>query len=114
MLEISCLALLGAGGLDLAAININRGRERGLPDFNTYRSALGLTSYNDFREICEDTEVIEALQSNYSNVNDIDAWVGMLAESHTENALFGETVMAFMHTQFAAIRDGDRFYYENG
>lgn len=103
----------GAGGLDLAAININRGRERGLPDFNTYRAALGLTPYNAFREICDDPEVVEVLQSNYSNVNDIDAWVGMLAESHMEGAIFGETVMAFMYKQFAAIRDGDRFYYEN-
>ena len=103
----------GAGGLDLAAININRGRERGLPDFNTYREVLGLTPYNDFREICQDVEVVEALQSNYSNVNDIDPWVGLLAESHMDDALFGETVMAFMHRQFSAIRDGDRFYYEN-
>ncbi len=103
----------GAGGLDLAAININRGRERGLPDFNTYRTALGLTPYNAFREICQEEEVVEALQSNYSDVNDIDPWVGMLAETNMSDALFGETVMAFMHKQFQAIRDGDRFYYEN-
>jgi len=103
----------GAGGLDLAAININRGRERGLPDFNAYRVALGLEPYNAFREVCQDPEVVEALQSNYSSVDDIDAWVGMLAETNMDNALFGETVMAFMHKQFQAIRDGDRFYYEN-
>ena len=103
----------GAGGLDLAAININRGRERGLPDFNTYRASLGMTPYRTFREISDDEEVIEALQSNYTSINDIDAWVGMLAESPMDGALFGETVMAFMHLQFSAIRDGDRFYYEN-
>ncbi len=103
----------GAGGLDLAAININRGRERGLPDFNSYRTALGLTPFTTFQEISNDPSVVEVLEANYSDVNDIDAWVGMLAERHMENALFGETVMGFMHTQFAAIRDGDRFYYEN-
>lgn len=103
----------GAGGLDLAAININRGRERGLPDFNTYRGALGLEPYTSFRDLSSDGAVIEALQSNYASVNDIDPWVGMLAEKHMPNALFGETVMAFMHIQFTAIRDGDRFYYEN-
>jgi len=43
----------------------------------------------------------------------IDPWVGMLAEAHMDNALFGETVMAIMHQQFTALRDGDRFYYEN-
>jgi len=103
----------GAGGLDLAAININRGRERGLPDFNAYRVALGLTPYRNFSDICQDVDVVEALQSNYADVDDIDPWVGMLAESHMEDALFGETVMAFMELQFGAIRDGDRFYYEN-
>ena len=103
----------GAGGLDLAAININRGRERGLPDFNTYREALGLSKFSTFQEVSQDAEVVEALQSSYSSIDDIDAWVGMLAESHMANALFGETVMAFMLRQFSTIRDGDRFYYEN-
>jgi len=103
----------GAGGTDLASININRGRERGLADFNTYRAALGLTPYTAFREICDDPTVVEALQSNYSSVDDIDPWVGMLAEQNMDNTLFGETVRAFMLRQFSAIRDGDRFYFEN-
>ncbi|MFK7978886.1 MAG: peroxidase family protein [Saprospiraceae bacterium] len=103
----------GAGGTDLASININRGRERGLPDFNSYRSALGLTPYRSFREMNDNSAVIEALQSNYSSVDDIDPWVGMLAEKHMPDALFGETVRAFLHLQFSVLRDGDRFYYEN-
>ena len=41
----------GAGGLDLAAINIMRGRERGLPDYNTIREDLGLERVVDFAEI---------------------------------------------------------------
>ncbi len=104
---------LGLGGLDLAAININRGRERGLPDFNTIRTDLGLTAYTDFSQICSDQEVITILSGLYSSVNDIDPWVGMLIEDHMTDALFGETVMAVMVQQFQALRDGDRFYYEN-
>ena len=103
----------GAGGLDLAAININRGRERGLPDLNSFRTALGLRPYTSFQEICDEPEVVQILSSIYTDVNDIDPWVGMLAETHMPGAILGETVMAFMHRQFSALRDGDRFYYEN-
>ena len=102
----------GSGGLDLAAININRGRERGLPDFNTVRDAFGLSRYTNFFEIVNDIEVVASLEEMYT-INDIDPWVGMLSEAHMENGLFGETVMTILQRQFQALRDGDRFYYEN-
>lgn len=104
---------LGLGGLDLAAININRGRERGLPDFNVIRADLGLAPYTDFSQVCSDQAVVTALAGLYNDINDIDPWVGMLVENHMPDALFGETVMAVMIQQFQALRDGDRFYYEN-
>ena len=44
-------------------------------------------------------------------VDDIDPWVGMLAEEHMPDAIFGETIMTIMKDQFRALRDGDRFYY---
>ena len=105
---------LGAGGLDLAAININRGRERGLADFNTIRTDLGLSAYTSFSEICSDPVVYGHLEDMYNDdINNIDAWVGMLVENHMPDALFGETIMEIMIQQFGVLRDGDRFYYEN-
>ncbi len=103
----------GVGGLDLAAININRGRERGLADFNTIRQDLGLTPYASFIELNSDPEIAAAMENLYGDINEIDAWVGMLAEEHMQSALFGETIMEIMDLQFLALRDGDRFYYEN-
>lgn len=103
----------GAGGLDLAAININRGRERGLPDFNTIREDLGLTPYTTFLELNPDVDVATEMENTYLDLNDIDPWVGMLAEYHMPDALFGETVMEIMVRQFRGLREGDRFYYEN-
>ena len=103
----------GAGGLDLAAINIMRGRERGLPDFNTIREDLGLGRVSDFVEICSNPDLNMDLAELYGTVDDVDPWVGMLAEDHMPEALFGETIMKIMELQFQNLRDGDRYYYEN-
>ncbi len=101
----------GAGGLDLAAININRGRERGLPDFNTVRASLGLPTYDFFQQINSNAGVFTRLLSMYADIEDIDPWVGMLAESPMPGALFGETIMEIIAHHFQTLRDGDRFYY---
>ncbi len=103
----------GAGGLDLASININRGRERGLPDFNTARSDFGLTPYASFLELNSDTLIANSMEQLYGDINNIDPWVGLLAENKMPDALFGETIMEIMKLQFGALRDGDRFYFEN-
>ncbi len=101
----------GAGGLDLASINIMRGRERGLPDFNTVRADFGLEPVTEFRQICSFEETISVIEDLYGTVDNIDAWVGLLAEDHMPQALFGETIMEIMHVQFQNLRDGDRFFY---
>ena len=102
----------GAGGLDLATINIQRGRERGLPDFNTIREEFGLSAYTNWLDINPDYLVYDRLHDVYQ-LDDMDPWVGMLAEEPIPGTIFGETVKKFMEVQFLALRDGDRFYYEN-
>jgi hypothetical protein len=103
----------GAGGLDLASINIARGRERGLPDYNTLRSDFGLPRVSSFEDICDDPEVNTALEELYETVDNIDPWVGLLAEDHMNGSIFGELVMNIIERQFRVLRDGDRFYFEN-
>lgn len=104
----------GAGGLDLASINIARGRERGLADFNTIRTSLGLSAYTDFTELTGDEDLANVMENDLGyTINNIDPWVGMMVEKHMPDALFGETVMEIMHRQFLNLRDGDRYYYEN-
>ncbi|MFK8057718.1 MAG: peroxidase family protein [Saprospiraceae bacterium] len=101
----------GQGGLDLASININRGRERGLPDYNSIREALGLTRINQWSEVIDDLATISTLQSLYGGLGDVDPWVGMLAEKAMPGKLFGPTVTEALARQFIDIRDGDRFFY---
>ncbi len=103
----------GAGGLDLAAININRGRERGLGDFNATRGVIGLLPYTSFEQIHSDAEVYEALTHMYGNVNNVDLWTGLLAEEHLPGKMLGETLHKIMEDQFRKLRDGDRFFYLN-
>lgn len=103
----------GQGGFDLVALNIMRGRERGLSDYNTLRMVLGLEPLESFDDLSSDPLMNMSMEMVYGDVDDIDPWVGMLAEDHMPDALFGETAMLIVSAQFQALRDGDRFYYEN-
>ena len=103
----------GAGGLDLASININRGRERGLPDYNSLRVYFGLEKVTSFEEINTNKEIQDQLRSIYGDVNNIDAWVGMVSELHMKESSMGTLMHEIIKTQFEMFRDGDRFYYEN-
>ena len=76
----------GAGGLDLAALDIQRGRDHGLPDFNSLREFYGLERIEGFDGITSDTEVQAALEQIYGDVDNIDAWVGGIAEDHLASA----------------------------
>ncbi|MEL6391121.1 MAG: peroxidase family protein, partial [Bacteroidota bacterium] len=104
----------GSGGLDLVSINIQRGRERGLPSYNSIRLAYGLSPYTFLEQINDDLEVAGNLSLLYGgDIRKVDPWVGMLAEKPMAGAIFGETVLTIMETQFRALRDGDRFFYLN-
>lgn len=103
----------GAGGLDLAATNIQRGRERGLVNYNKIRVEMGMTPQQNFSDVTSDPILQTNLQALYGSVNNIDPWVGMLSEDHAPGAAIGETVKEILSHQFHQLRDGDRFYYEN-
>ena len=103
----------GAGGLDLASLNIQRGRDHGLADYNTTRAALGLGRVESFSQITSNPDVVYALEQTYGNVDNIDLWVGGLAEDHLPGSSMGATFTSILVNQFERLRDGDRFWYEN-
>ena len=103
----------GAIGRDLLAINIERGRLNGVADYNTVREAYGLSTVTTFSQITSDTELQSQLESVYDDIDDIDAIVGMFAEDKANGAAVGQTLNRVLSEQFTALRDGDRFYYEN-
>ncbi len=100
-------------GLDIAAIDIQRGRDRGLADYNTTRVHYGLAPVTSFGQISSDPATVTRLQNAYPTVNDMDLWTAGLAEDHLPGGSLGETFAAIIIDEFQRLRDGDRFYFEN-
>ena len=103
----------GAGGFDLASLNIQRGRDHGLPSYNDAREALALGRRPSFAEVSVDPVVQARLASIYADVDEIDLWVGTLAEDTVNGGHVGELAFHVIKTQFEALRDGDRYWYSN-
>ena len=103
----------GAGGFDLASMNIERGRDHALADYNQMRLDYGLLSVTDFTDITSDLELQALLFDLYGDVNNIDAWVGGLAEDHQLGSSMGELFSTIIIDQFENLRDADRFWYQN-
>ena len=103
----------GSGGLDLASLNIQRGRDHGMPDFNTIRQDYDLSPANDFTEVTSDPDVQAALALVYDNPSQVDAWVGLLSEDKIPGTVVGPTLRRVLSQQFRRLRDGDRFFYLN-
>jgi len=100
-------------GMDLAVLNIQRGRDHGLGTLNDVRKALGLRPHRNFRQVTKNRQVRKALKDTFVSVNDIDLFTGVLAEDIVSGALVGETNRALFKLQFEALRDGDRFFWRN-
>jgi peroxidase len=103
----------GAGGFDLASLNIQRGRDHGLPRYNQVREDFGLARKETFAEITSDPGLQDRLAAAYATPNDLDVWVGALAEDHVNDGLVGELVFTILKDQFTRLRDGDRFWYQS-
>ena len=107
----------GAGGLDLAAINIQRGRDLGIPSYTEVYNQLNPDApINDFDDLepIFGADLAARFEEAYDNVDQIDLWLGGLAELPAEEgALLGPTLGAIVSDQFARLRDYDRFFYED-
>lgn len=107
-------ALPGMGGLDLASLNIQRGRDHGIGSYNDAREEMGLGRYTSFSQVSSDPEMQSLLSQAYDNVDAIDLWVGGLAEDAdlVNGSQVGELFRKILAKQFMALRDGDRFWYQ--
>lgn len=98
-------------GLDLAALNIQRGRDFGLRPYNDYRELAGLPRITDFYEL---GEMGALLAQVYESPEDIDLWVGGLHEIPSYGAVVGPTFAHLLAEMFYRLKLGDRYYFANG
>jgi peroxidase len=103
----------GAGGQDLFALDVQRGRDVGLPTYNAARVAYGLPAVTSFSQITSDPTLQGELQQLYGNVNNVELFAGGLAEDHAPHSSMGPTFQAIIANQFERTRDGDRLWYQN-
>lgn len=101
---------------DLGALNVMRGRDMGLPDYNTARVAFNLPPKASWNEINpklfkQNPGLEQSLRSAYKDrLDNIDAYVGGMLESDGRP---GELFRAVIKDQFIRLRDADRFWFEN-
>jgi len=102
-------------GLDLAALNIQRGRDHGLKSYNEYRVACNLKRAHNFEDLIREInqDVIKRLKQIYFSVEDIDLFTGGLSERPLKGALVGPTFACIIGIQFQKLKKCDRFWYEN-
>jgi peroxidase len=103
----------GVDEMDLIAIDIQRERDVGLGSLNQTRVALGFRPYSSFAQLTSDPVLQRNLQSVYGTINNVDLFMGGLAEQHAPGAIVGPTFQAILADQFQALRAGDRFFWQN-
>ena len=100
-------------GIDLGSLNIQRGRDHGLPDYNTARLFYTGKAAKKFSDITSVDSLADSLKVLYKSVNNVDLWIGVLAEDHLPGKSVGSTMNAMLKAQFENLRDGDYYFYLN-
>lgn len=104
---------------DLAALNIMRGRDNGLPDYNTVRQAFKLPKITEWSQInpnlySQQPEIFDQLAQLYDfQIDKLDLYIGGMLESDSERGRPGPLFRRIIKEQLERLRDSDRFWFEN-
>ncbi|XP_062125427.1 LOW QUALITY PROTEIN: peroxidase [Drosophila sulfurigaster albostrigata] len=102
-------------GSDLKALDIQRGRDFGLPSYNDVRELCGLRRANYWDELSTEipNDKIALLRKLYASPDDVELNVGGTVEFHLPESIFGPTMQCIIAKQFLNTRRGDRFFFEH-
>ncbi|KAL1465565.1 hypothetical protein WDU94_005122 [Cyamophila willieti] len=102
-------------GDDLAARDIQRGRDFGLQPYNDYRELCGFSrakTFDDFKDNIN-PETIAILKSVYKSVDDVDFYAGAFSETFLPGTLTTPTFRCVIAEAFSRYKKADRFFYLN-
>ena len=102
-------------GMDLVALNIQRGRAHGLPGYNAFRELCGLGRAASFSGLGDliPRQIVARLQLIYKHVDDVDLFIGGISETPAAGSLLGPTFRCVVGDQFKRLQAGDRFWYDS-
>uniref|UniRef100_A0A665TJV5 Thyroid peroxidase n=1 Tax=Echeneis naucrates TaxID=173247 RepID=A0A665TJV5_ECHNA len=101
--------------MDLASLNLQRGRDHALPGYNDWRAFCGLTrikTVDDLTEVVGNHNVAEQILRVYKHPDNIDVWLGGLVEKLLPGSRTGPLFACLIGHQMKLVRDGDRFWWE--
>jgi hypothetical protein len=97
--------------MDLAATDILRSRELGVPRYNQFRKLLHLAPASRFEELTDDPALAEKIRRVYNNdIDRVDLIVGMFAEKRPTGFAFSETAFRIFILMASRRLNSDRFF----
>jgi peroxidase len=103
-------------GRDLPALNIQRGRDHGIPGYVHYLEYCYDVQVKEWSDLYRfiPCEVVDKLRTHYKHVQDLDLFVGGVSEFLLPSGAVGPTFGCLIGIQFYNFKFGDRFFYEHG
>uniref|UniRef100_A0A8D0CUP0 Eosinophil peroxidase n=1 Tax=Sander lucioperca TaxID=283035 RepID=A0A8D0CUP0_SANLU len=102
--------------MDLASLNMQRSRDHGLPGYNKWRGFCGLSqpqNQSELANVLNNTNLAKKLMDLYGTPDNIDVWLGGVAEPFVPGGRVGPLLACLISTQFQRVRQGDRLWWEN-
>ncbi|XP_036384587.1 eosinophil peroxidase-like [Megalops cyprinoides] len=102
--------------LDLGALNMQRGRDHGIPGYNAWRRFCGLSepqTLDELSQVLRNPTLAQQLLQLYGTPANIDVWLGGVSEPFVQGGRVGPLFACLIATQFQRIRQGDRLWWEN-
>ena len=100
--------------LDMAAIDIMRDRERGVPRYNRFRELVGKKRVTSFEEITSIPGIAQKMREIYKDdVDRVDLLVGLLSEDLPEGFGFSDTAFRVFILMASRRLKSDRFFTDD-